>query len=92
MCLEVLRLRDMGDYGNLGRPERPITTVTSRRLHGWLFTAFSSFAFETTQLMDGSGWLVAAGNVVLQNAPGIAAVLGGIALGRLFASGIESLA
>lgn len=56
------------------------------------FTTFSSFAFETTQMMNNSGWLVAAGNIVLQNALGIAAVLGGIALGRLLASGIESLA
>ena len=56
------------------------------------FTTFSSFAFETTQLMDNSGWLIAAGNIALQNALGIAAVLGGIALGRLLASGIESLA
>ena len=56
------------------------------------FTTFTSFAFETTQLMDNSGWLIAAGNIALQNALGIAAVLGGIALGRLLASGIESLA
>ena len=56
------------------------------------FTTFSSFAFETTQMMNNSGWLIAAGNIVLQNALGIAAVLGGIALGRILASGIESLA
>ena len=55
------------------------------------FTTFSSFAFETTQLMNNSGWLVAAGNIALQNVLGIAAVLGGIALGRLLASGIENL-
>ena len=55
------------------------------------FTTFSSFAFETTQLMNNSGWLVAAGNIALQHVLGIAAVLGGIALGRLLASGIENL-
>ena len=55
------------------------------------FTTFSSFAFETTQMMNNSGWLVAAGNIALQNVLGIAAVLGGIALGRLLASGIENL-
>ena len=55
------------------------------------FTTFSSFAFETTQLMNNSGWLVAAGNIALQNVLGIAAVLGGIALGRILASGIENL-
>ena len=56
------------------------------------FTTFSSLAFVTTQLMDDSGWLVAARNILLQNTLGITAVIGGIALGRLLASGIESLA
>ena len=56
------------------------------------FTTFSSFAFETTDLFENSGWLVAAGNILLHNLFGIVAVLGGLALGRLLTSLIEGLA
>jgi CrcB protein len=47
------------------------------------FTTFSTFAFETGQLLDDSQWLLAAGNILAQNVLGIALVLVGIALGRL---------
>jgi CrcB protein len=56
------------------------------------FTTFSSFAFETTELLENSGWLVAAGNILLHNLFGIVAVLGGLVLGRLLASLIEGMA
>jgi CrcB protein len=46
------------------------------------FTTFSSFAFETTQLMTGSQWMWAMGNIVLQNTCGVAAVLTGLAVGK----------
>lgn len=48
------------------------------------FTTFSTFAFETVQLLDDSQWLAAAGNLLLQNVAGVALVLLGIALGRYF--------
>jgi fluoride exporter len=48
------------------------------------FTTFSTFAFETGQLLDDSEWLAAAGNMLLQNVAGIALVLLGIAVGKFF--------
>lgn len=48
------------------------------------FTTFSTFAFETSQLMERSEWFAAAGNVVLHNVAGVLLVVAGIALGRLF--------
>ena len=47
------------------------------------FTTFSTFAFETTQLLDDSQWLLAAGNLLLHNVAGVALVLVGIAVGKL---------
>ena len=47
------------------------------------FTTFSSFAFETSQMLDDSQWLMAAANLLAQNVIGIALVLAGIALGRM---------
>ena len=46
------------------------------------FTTFSSFAFETSQLLDESQWLWASGNVLLQNLIGIAGVIIGLAIGK----------
>ena len=46
------------------------------------FTTFSTFAFETGQLIRDSEWLFAAGNLIVQNVIGILAVFTGIALGR----------
>jgi CrcB protein len=48
------------------------------------FTTFSTFAFETSQLMERSEWVAAAGNVILHNVAGVALVFAGIALGRQF--------
>ncbi len=48
------------------------------------FTTFSTFAFETGQMLDDGQWLLAAGNLLLQNVSGVALVLVGIALGRVF--------
>ena len=47
------------------------------------FTTFSSFIFETNQLLDESQWLWAAGNVLLQNILGLTAIFVGLAIGHL---------
>ena len=47
------------------------------------FTTFSSFVFETEQLGRGGQWLLAGANVGLELALGAAALIAGIALGRL---------
>jgi fluoride exporter len=48
------------------------------------FTTFSTFAFETGQMLDDAQWLAAAGNLLLQNVAGVALLLVGIALGKIF--------
>jgi CrcB protein len=48
------------------------------------FTTFSTFAFETSQLMHRGEMLAAGGNLLLSNVLCIALVFAGIALGRLF--------
>ncbi|MBI3611213.1 MAG: fluoride efflux transporter CrcB [Nitrospirae bacterium] len=47
------------------------------------FTTFSSFAFETTQLLRDAQWALAAGNVLAQNVVGIAGLFLGFIAGRL---------
>jgi len=47
------------------------------------FTTFSTFAFDTAQLLRDSAWLPAIGNLVLQNVVGLMALIGGITSGRL---------
>lgn len=47
------------------------------------FTTFSSFMFETGQLMRDSQWLLAFGNVAAQNLTGLALLFLGMAAGRL---------
>lgn len=46
------------------------------------FTTFSTFIFDTAQLLEDSQWLVAFGNVTMQNVVGLAALFAGLALGR----------
>jgi CrcB protein len=46
------------------------------------FTTFSTFAFETSQLLDESQWLWAAGNILLQNTLGIVAMITGLTIGK----------
>lgn len=46
------------------------------------FTTFSTFAFETSQLMRFSQWGLAAGNVLAHNGLGLICLLLGFALGR----------
>jgi CrcB protein len=46
------------------------------------FTTFSSFAFETSQLLDDSQWLWASGNILLQNSIGIIGMITGLAIGK----------
>jgi fluoride exporter len=47
------------------------------------FTTFSSFVFETGQLARDSEWMLALGNVALQNVVGLAALFVGLVLGRM---------
>lgn len=47
------------------------------------FTTFSTFMFETGQLLRDSQWLFALGNLAFQNALGLVALFIGFALGRL---------
>ena len=46
------------------------------------FTTFSSFVFDTGQLLEDSQWFLAAGNVLMQNVVGLLALFAGLALGR----------
>lgn len=48
------------------------------------FTTFSTFAFETSRMLDDSQWFNAAANVAAHNVVGISFVLIGMAIGRLF--------
>lgn len=47
------------------------------------FTTFSTFAFETSNLLRDAEWGFAAGNILGQNVLGIACVILGMALGKL---------
>jgi fluoride exporter len=47
------------------------------------FTTFSSFMLETTELARDSQWLFAAGNLVLQNGLGLAALYVGLVVSRI---------
>lgn len=47
------------------------------------FTTFSTFAFETVQMLRAGQWVWAAGNAALQNGGGVLALGAGILLGRL---------
>ncbi|MBI5642101.1 MAG: CrcB family protein [Deltaproteobacteria bacterium] len=47
------------------------------------FTTFSSFIFETNQLLRDSQWALAFGNIALQNISGIIFLMIGLAVGRL---------
>ena len=47
------------------------------------FTTFSSFAFETSQLLFESKWLGVMGHVLFQNITGTAGIVMGLAIGKL---------
>jgi CrcB protein len=47
------------------------------------FTTFSTFAFESAQLLSDAEWLRAFANIALENIVGMAAVFLGFAIGRL---------
>ncbi|HOZ48600.1 MAG TPA: CrcB family protein [Candidatus Hydrogenedentes bacterium] len=47
------------------------------------FTTFSAFVYETGQLFRDVGWFHAAGNMVLQNLIGVAALFTGVCAGRV---------
>jgi len=48
------------------------------------YTTFSSYMFESVALMQHGQWIAAAGNIVGQTVLGVGAIVGGLALGRLF--------
>jgi len=47
------------------------------------FTTFSSFVFETAQLLKESQWLWASANIILQNVLGLVSIIIGLTIGRL---------
>ncbi len=47
------------------------------------FTTFSSFMYETSQLLDNSQWFFASVNIIGQNIIGLISILVGLAIGRL---------
>ena len=47
------------------------------------FTTFSTFSFETAQLMRDAEWALALGNIALQNGLGLVAVFAGLSLGKV---------
>ena len=47
------------------------------------FTTFSSFIFETSNLLDESQWFFASINIIMQNILGLVCVLAGLAIGKL---------
>lgn len=47
------------------------------------FTTFSSFAFETAQMVRDSQWLFAFGNILVQNLVGIGCLFLGLSAGRM---------
>ena len=46
------------------------------------FTTFSTFIFETGQLLNQSQWFRCVGNMFLQNIAGLASLLGDLTIGR----------
>ena len=46
------------------------------------FTTFSTFAFETAQMLSDAEWMRALANIAVENLIGIAAVILGFAIGR----------
>jgi len=47
------------------------------------FTTYSTYTFETAQLLRDSEWALAFGNIALQNTSGVAFLFLGLILGRL---------
>lgn len=47
------------------------------------FTTFSSFMFESSQLLHESQWLWASGNIIIQNVLGLICVVAGLAIGKM---------
>jgi len=47
------------------------------------FTTFSTFVFDTGAMVREAHWLLATGNVQVQTGVGLAALYGGIVVGRL---------
>jgi CrcB protein len=48
------------------------------------FTTFSTFMFDTEQLVEASRWGAMSANLLLQNVAGIGLVIAGLAVGRTF--------
>lgn len=48
------------------------------------FTTYSTFAFQSAQLIEKSQWGLAAANIISQNVLGVVFVFAGFAMGRTF--------
>jgi CrcB protein len=48
------------------------------------FTTFSTFMFDTEQLIEGSRWVATSANLLIQNFAGLGCIVAGLVVGRLF--------
>lgn len=71
---------EMAEGRSLLRPETRTIILT-----GFMgaFTTFSTFIFESNGLLEDGRYLACLGNVTFQTVSGFAAMIGGLALGRL---------
>jgi CrcB protein len=85
LVVNVLGCLLFGFFWTLGEERMLINSQTRFVvLTGFMgaFTTFSTFAFESAQMLSDSEWFRALGNIALQNMLGIAAVILGFAIGR----------
>lgn len=78
-CLLFGLVHELAEGRRIVSPEARLVALT-----GFLgaFTTFSTFAFESTQMIREANWPALCANLIGQNAIGIACVVLGMALGR----------
>jgi CrcB protein len=86
LAINVIGCLLFGFFWTLGT-ERMLISAQTRIvvLTGFMgaFTTFSTYAFETAQMLSDDEWLRAFGNFALENVVGILAVFLGFAIGRV---------